>query len=99
MSNLVCRRTYSQVRPFEIVHRFVVQIGDAVAGLVNQLSDMGELLELGLIHGISNAVIVRVKKRREEDDRDSFRGIAVMIAETVDTLSIGRLCQLIIDGD
>ena len=48
-TKLVRCRTHRQVRPFEIADGVMIQIGDAAAGLIDQLRDMGEFRELDFL--------------------------------------------------
>jgi hypothetical protein len=53
--------------PFSSRNKRVIEDGHAHAGLVDELRDAGELVEVDLRHLVGVRVMVRVKARREED--------------------------------
>ena len=81
--------------PLVVAGRRVIEVGDAHAGLVDQLRDPRHLVELDLRHLVGVGVVVGVQAGREEDDRDAFRGVAVVIAPVVDLFQIGRIVELV----
>ena len=75
------------------------EVSDAAAGLVDQLADSRHLFEIDLFDRVGHAVIVGMQKGCKEDDGDTLRRIAVMIAPVINPFGIGRIVQRVIEPE
>ena len=75
----------------------MIEVRNVPAYRVYELANVGHLVETDLFDGIGDGVIVRVQTCKKENDGNTFRCIAEVIASIVDPLRIPRIVEPIVD--
>src|SRR2546421_6533842 len=84
-------------RSLVVANRSVVEVRHAPAGLIEESGDPGHLVELDLRDLVGVHVVIGMEAGREEDDRNAFRGVAVMIAAEVQLLGMVGIVELVVE--
>src|SRR6187401_336573 len=85
---------FPEAGAFEVACRRVVEVGQAPANFEYELADTSHLFVIDLLWRIGHAMVVGMESRGEEDDGNTFRRVAVVVAAIVNPLRVGRIVEL-----